>query len=194
MVFSWDGCDYSIVVNIGINLLDKNTDNAADAIRRADLACYTAKDQGKNQTYIYEEEDSELIRRQEEKYWATRISVAIDSNRLKLYAQPIVSLKSRPSYHNHVEILVRLLDVNDQLISPNAFIPAAERYNLMHLVDRKIIFETFTFIHKYSDQDENITQYSINLSGNTILVGECGDATATPQLTNHAVQGLGLPE
>jgi len=85
-----------------------------------------------------------------------------------LYAQPIVALKNKTPLKRHVEILVRLLDKDNNLISPNAFIPAAERYNLMHLVDRKVIFETFSFIHKYSDKDECITHYSINLSGNTI--------------------------
>ncbi len=168
MKFNWDGCDYSLGVSIGINPLSKNSQDAADAIRKADLACYTAKDHGKGRIYVYEEENSELIRRQEETYWATRISEAIENNRLQLYAQPIVALKNKTPLKRHVEILVRLLDKDNNLISPNAFIPAAERYNLMHLVDRKVIFETFSFIHKYSDKDECITHYSINLSGNTI--------------------------
>ena len=168
MNFSWEECEYNLGISIGINPLSKNSQDAADAIRKADLACYTAKDQGKTQIYVYEEEDSELIRRQEETYWATRITEAIENDRLQLYAQPIIALKNKDSQRQHVEILVRLLDEDNQLIMPNAFIPAAERYNLMHLVDRKIIFETFSFIHKYSDKDENITQYSINLSGNTL--------------------------
>lgn len=168
MKFNWDGCDYKLGVSIGINPLDKNTRDSADAIRKADLACYTAKDQGKNQTYVYEEQNSELIRRQEETYWATRISAAIENNRLRLYAQPIVALQNKSLQNNHVEILVRLLNEDNQLIAPNAFIPAAEHYNLMPLVDRKIIHETFTFIASYADIDENNTHYSINLSGNTL--------------------------
>ena len=168
MTFNWDDCDYTLGVCIGINPLDKNTIDAADAIRKADLACYTAKDHGENQIYIYEEEDSELIRRQEETYWATRIAEAIDNDRLKLYAQPIVPLKNKDPMKQHMEILVRLLDEDDQLIPPNAFIPAAERYKLMHLVDRNVIYKTFSFINEYSDADEKLTQFSINLSGNTI--------------------------
>lgn len=168
MQFNWEGCDYNLGVSIGINPLDKNTKDATEAIRKADLACYTAKDQGKNQVYVYEEQDSELIRRQEETYWATRITEAIENNRLRLFGQPIVALKENHNQNNHVEILVRLLDDDNQLIAPNAFIPAAERYNLMHLIDRKIIYETFSFVQKFSEQDENNTHFSINLSGNTI--------------------------
>ena len=168
MAFSWDGCEYKISASIGINPLDKNSLDATDAIRKADLACYTAKDQSKNNIYVYEEQDSELIKRQEETFWATRITNAIDNNRLRLYAQAIIPLKNKQPHYKHVEILVRLLDEDNQLIAPNAFIPAAERYNLMNLVDRKVIYETFLFIKKYSEKDDNNTHYSINLSGNTL--------------------------
>lgn len=168
MKFNWEGCEYKLGVSIGINPLTRNTLDTAEAIRKADLACYTAKDRGKNNIYIYEEEDSELIRRQEETYWATRITAAIENDRLQLFAQPIIALKNKDPQKMHVEILVRLLDEDNQLIAPSAFIPAAERYNLMHLIDRKIILETFSFIHDNAESDENFTQYSINLSGNTI--------------------------
>ena len=168
MGFNWEGCDYRIGISIGINPLDSNTQDATDAIRKADLACYTAKDQSKDHIYVYEEQNSELIRRQEETYWATRIADAIEKNRLRLYAQPIVALSSKQPKNDHFEILVRLLDEDDQIIAPSAFIPAAERYNLMNQVDRKIIYETFSFISKYSDRDVNNTHFSINLSGNTL--------------------------
>ena len=168
MQFNWDGCDYNLGVSIGVAPLDKNTQDSTEAIRKADLACYTAKDHGKSQTYVYEEQDSELIQRQEETYWATRITEAIEKNRLHLFAQPIVSLKNKNPQNAHVEILVRLLDEDNRLITPDAFIPAAERYNLMQLIDRKVIFETFLFMNKYSDKDGNNTLFSINLSGNTL--------------------------
>lgn len=168
MSFNWEGCDYKLGISIGINPLNKNTQDAADAIRKADLACYTAKDKGNNQIYTYVEQDSELIRRQEETYWASRINEAIENNRLRLYAQQIIPLSNKYTINKHVEILVRLLDNDGQLITPNAFIPAAERYNLMHLIDKKIIFETFSFIEKHAEHDDENIHYSINLSGNTL--------------------------
>ncbi len=168
MHFNWDDCDYKLGVSIGINPLNQFSTNAAEEIHKADLACYTAKDQGRNQVYVYEKQDSELIRRQEEIIWATKITEAIENNRLCLYAQPIVSLKNKKPLNSHVEILVRLIDDDNHIVSPAAFIPAAERYNLIHLIDRKVIRETFSYINKYSENDVNNTLYSINLSGNTI--------------------------
>ena len=168
MTFEWDDYDYKLGSCIGINPLDKKTKDATSAIRKAELACYTAKDHGENHIYFYVEGDSELIKRQEETFWAARITDAIENNRLRLYAQPIVALKNRDPLKQHLEILVRLLDEDNQLIPPSAFIPAAERYNLINPIVRTVIFETFSFIHKYSDKDEKITYYSINLSGCTI--------------------------
>ena len=168
MQFNWEGCDYKLGVSIGINPLNDFSQNAAEEIRKADLACYTAKDLGKNQVYVYEKQDGELIRRQEETIWAARITEAIEHDRLCLYAQPIASLRSKKPLNSHIEILVRLIDEDNQIISPEAFIPAAERYNLMHLIDRKVIRETFSYINKYSEKDVNNTLYSINLSGNTL--------------------------
>jgi len=165
--FSWDGCEYSLGVSIGIVPIDQTTTSASEATRKADLACYTAKDQGRGQTYVYQEKDSELIKRQEETIWATRIKDALDNDRIKLYAQPIVTINKRLPKNQHYEILVRLLDEEGQLVQPGAFIPAAERYNLMYNIDKRIIEDTFSFI-RYK-QPENIeVYYSINLSGNSL--------------------------
>lgn len=168
MTFTWEDCDYSLSVSIGINPLDKNTVNAAEAIRCADLACYTAKDNGKNQFYIYEKQDSELIRRQGENFWQERINKVIRKNLLKLYAQPIIALNSKAGRFKYVEILSRLLDEDKQLSTPESFIPSAERYNLMHLLDLKVIDQTFNLINQLADTDDCNTHFFINISGNTL--------------------------
>ncbi len=168
MEFTWDDCNYRVSVSIGINPLDSNTLDAADALRKADLACYAAKDRGRNQACFYEDQVSDSLHHHKENYWIERINEAVDNNRLRLYAQKIITLNSKLAQNNHVEILARLLDQNDQLLSPDTFIPDAERYNLMPLVDKKIISKTFSFMNRFSAQDENNTCFSINLSGDTI--------------------------
>ncbi len=172
--FNWDGCDYSLGVSIGIIPLNQGTLSAAQAMRNADLACYTAKDQGRGQAYVYAEQDSELIRRQEESVWATRIKEALDNNRIKLYAQPIVPLNKALPRIEHYEILVRLLNEDQQLVQPGAFIPAAERYNLMSHIDKRIIEDTFRFIHESQPENREV-HYSINLSGNSLNEGDLID-------------------
>ena len=168
MKFNWEGCDYKLGVSIGIHELDESIKNTTEAIRRADLACYTAKDLGKSQVYVYKEKDCEIAQRHEEMLWANQVRNAIDYNRICLYAQPIISLNKEAPNEKHVEILVRLLDQDDQLMSPGEFMPAAERYNLMHLIDKKVIFETFSFISKNLSETKTTSHFSINLSVNTL--------------------------
>ncbi len=169
--FNWDDCDYNLGISIGIVPINHSIKDSADAIRKADLACYTAKDQGRGQVYVYEEQDTELIKRQEEMYWASRIKGALDNNRIKLFAQPIVPLNYRLPQTRHFEILVRLLNEDNQLVPPDAFIPAAERYNLMGTIDKRIIHDSFEFIHT-TQKNHHDVHYSINLSGNSLSEGD----------------------
>jgi Amt family ammonium transporter len=134
-------------------------------MKHADAACYTAKDKGRNRSYIYDQQDGELIHRNEELHWASRISDALEHNRFRIHAQSIHPLGHQSDNTTLIEVLVRMEDENGYLVPPSSFIPAAERYNLMGAVDQHIIRETFRFIAKNSHQD---ILFSLNLSGNSL--------------------------
>jgi EAL domain-containing protein (putative c-di-GMP-specific phosphodiesterase class I) len=75
----------------------------------------------------------------------------------------------------YCEILLRLQDETDQIILPGDFIPAAERYGLMHLVDRWVVRSLLVYLSHLQKKSVNfegkpIKQrvYSINLSGSSI--------------------------
>jgi diguanylate cyclase (GGDEF)-like protein/PAS domain S-box-containing protein len=162
----WEGETFSIGVSIGLTTIDGNTLNSSEATRQADMACYTAKDHGRNRIYVYERKDSELARREEELRWASRLSEALSNDRFKLYAQPICPLKNNKTDFIHLEVLVRMLDSDGTIIAPSAFIPAAERYNLMATIDQHIMSKTFE--HIVSQQGNEQLCYTINLSGNSL--------------------------
>lgn len=162
----WESETFSIGISIGIATIDNNTLNSTEITRQADMACYTAKDQGRNRAYVYQRKDTELARREGESRWASKISEALSNDMFKLYAQPICPLKNNNTDFIHLEVLVRMIDSNGIIISPSAFIPAAERYNLMGSVDQHII--TKTFEHIASRSDDNKLCYTINLSGNSL--------------------------
>ena len=117
------------------------------------------------------------VQRRGEKQWISRITQALKEDRFCLYAQKITSLKENDN-KEHYEILLRLLDEEDNLVPPMAFIPAAEHYNLMPAIDRWVIS---TFWAQYSnhcqeqtdrglqsDNDNSDIIYTINLSGASI--------------------------
>lgn len=162
--FNWDNNLFTIGVSIGLVSITAETSNSVELMKHADVACYTAKDSGRNRVYIYQQEDAEMVKRHEQMHWASRISNALDNDKFVLYAQQICPLGSSDT-QQHIEILVRMLDDNNEIIAPGSFIPAAERYNLMSNVDKYIIDNVFHYIRK---QGEDEMSYSINLSGNSL--------------------------
>jgi EAL domain-containing protein (putative c-di-GMP-specific phosphodiesterase class I) len=97
---------------------------------------------------VYQLNDTELAIQQGEMQWVSRLPQAMEENRFRLYYQPIVPVvsTSNASLFAHCEVLLRLEDETGQLVSPMAFIPAAERYHLMHLIDRWVIQNLFRLL------------------------------------------------
>jgi EAL domain-containing protein (putative c-di-GMP-specific phosphodiesterase class I) len=97
--------------------------------------------------------------------WVNRISRALDEQRFALRYQPIVALATSGNPVEHFELLVSMIDENGTIISPDSFIPAAERYNLMPAIDRWVIDRAFRFIGSLSGRTEHVQPCCINLSG-----------------------------
>ena len=117
------------------------------------------------------------VKQRGDKQWISRITQALKEDRFCLYCQKIISLQEHEP-KEHYEILLRLLDEEDKLVPPMAFIPDAEQYNLMPAIDRWVIA---TFLANYSnycqdrlDKDVELGDknaeviYTINLSGASI--------------------------
>lgn len=166
--FVWQEKTFALGVSIGLVAINSNTQNFVKLLGAADAACYAAKNQGRNQVYIYQIDDSELAKQQGEMQWVSLIPKAIAENRFRLYCQKIMPIQKKNTVQ-HWEILLRLEDDKGKIILPMAFIPAAERYNLMHLIDRWVISTLFAYLEK---QNNNLAKYdslySINLSGASI--------------------------
>ncbi len=167
--FVWDDKIFDIGVSIGvIGITVENTD-MAQILSSADVACYAAKDAGRNRIHIYEPSDEAVSEHYGQMHWTARISKALEQNRFQLYQQPIVGVSSNE--RNHLEILLRLIDEDGNIIPPGAFLPAAERYGLMPEIDRWVIKEAFKFMGKNDPADpikgtERV--FAINLSGDSI--------------------------
>ncbi|MCC3405627.1 MAG: EAL domain-containing protein [Microcoleus sp. PH2017_10_PVI_O_A] len=141
--FPWQDKTFAIGVSIGLVAINPKTVSTSAVLSAADLACYAAKNKGRNRVQVYQAGDRELIKQHGETQWAVEINQALEENRFRLYSQPIVPFLNSPTTGTHCEILLRLQLETGQLVSPMAFIPAAERYNLMHAIDRWVIRTLF---------------------------------------------------
>jgi len=144
--FLWQGRAHAISASIGIVEISPATANIAHILSTADVACFAAKELGRNRVHVYLENDDESARRHGEMQWYARITQAHAENRFTLYHQNIASLGQGSHTGEHFEILVRMVDEKGLLVPPGAFMPAAERYNLMPMIDRWVINETFASV------------------------------------------------
>lgn len=139
--FRWDGHIYSIGASIGIAQLTKETLSPDTVMSQTDIACFAAKHAGRNRISIYQSDQDDAGVHHQHLRVAAGIRGALEAERFCLYAQPIIATGANTAARPHFELLVRMRNEQGALISPGAFIPAAERYDLMHMVDRWVLNE-----------------------------------------------------
>jgi EAL domain-containing protein (putative c-di-GMP-specific phosphodiesterase class I) len=163
----------------------------------ADMACYAAKDLGRDRIHVYHAEDADLQRRQVEMQAINRITDALTHDRFILYTQRIAATNAvgADDGEEHMEILLRMVDEKGGLVPPGAFIPAAERYDLMPALDRWVIRHFFETMAQHIREECGVDGsagtaagclYAINLSGASIN-DETFLGFVTEQLETHRI-------
>lgn len=180
--FRWEDKSFSLGVSIGLVPINAQSESISSILSAADAACYAAKDRGRNRVHVYEENDEELSRRYGEMQWVSEITSALETNRLRLYCQPIVPLYADRPAGAHYELLLRLEGPQAQLIPPGAFLPAADRYNLSVRVDHWVINRAIELIGERPHHLESLFLCCINISGPSL-----GD----DELRRHVMDALG---
>lgn len=164
--FLWEGATFNITASMGMVEIDETATDPVKLLKEADTACYTAKDQGRNQIHVYNDSDLAVAARRSEMEWVSRVREAVAKDRLQLCAQFIQSL-SRPEELRY-EVLVRLIDNDGTIIMPGNFLPAAERYNVATLVDRWVVKSTLAELEQYPEHLARLQACHINLSGQSL--------------------------
>lgn len=175
--FVWENRSFELGVSVGLVEMNQDSKSLSELLVAADQACYLAKERGRNRVHQYQESDARLIQRHGEMLWVSRLTEAFQQQRFRLYAQPIVCLTAAGTPHD--EVLVRIRDAKGHLILPGAFIPAAERYDMMLDIDRWVIRSVCRHIRSVrdgpapdraatDDQPRQPARYAINLSGTSL--------------------------
>jgi len=184
--FVYDGENHNIHGSFGVALMDIPNMTAGDLLANADIACHIAKRSGRNQSHLYEQSNDEKNVMGSELGWTQRLREAIDKDKFILHYQPILELStvdlndlpaedgaiwdrhiSNKSNILHYEVLIRMQGENGDLYYPDAFLPTAERFNLMCEVDMWVMNEAISSLKKIQSSERNVC-ISINLSGHTL--------------------------
>jgi Amt family ammonium transporter len=167
--FAWGGKTFAQSISIGMVPIDKHSKSVEQILSFADIACLTAKEEGRNKIHIYHPVESSAAKRHGEAQWVTRIRTALEEDRFVLYVQPISSVTVAKARREHVEVLIRMLDEDSGVIPPGAFIPAAERFGLMLSVDRWVIDQVTRFITANREVClASERRFFVNLSGHSV--------------------------
>jgi len=164
---------FEISASIGLTLVNAESQSVTNIMSEADLACYACKDLGGNRYHVYQPGDQALARRHEEMQWVSRLTAAVDSDRLILYYQEIVPVDSARFCGRHIEVLLRLQDEHGGIVLPGCFMPAAERYNIIGTIDRWVISKAFAWFDRNRGQEclTGLETLAVNLSGTSLNDG-----------------------
>jgi diguanylate cyclase (GGDEF)-like protein/PAS domain S-box-containing protein len=180
------GRAFQLGVSIGLAPVDAGTVNVEEAMRRADHACYIAKDRGRNRVYVHYKGDLDFAQRRSDMHWVTRLTHAFQNEQLQLYYQPILALGDGDCAR-HYEILLRMRNGRNGPIEPGIFLPAAERYDVIVQIDRWVLTRTLEWLSSNPDHTASLEMCSINLSRRSLadpgfhaFVAALIDASAVP--------------
>lgn len=165
--FVWEHIRFNLTCSIGIRMIDHTATSPQMVHAQADTACHAAKEEGRNRFNFYRQDDADLRRRQLEMECVNLVHDALAHQRIELFAQRIVPLH-QPERQLHFEVLVRIKNAMGEYVSPGIFVPASERYNLAHRLDRQVVEQTLSWLEARPDVVDKLGRVSINLSGNSI--------------------------
>ncbi len=133
--------DYEIYisVSIGISLIEW-VEGHEDLLPSADVALKAAKSKRKH--YLFYKDVQSTKRSYEENIlWTKKIVKAIKNDRMKIFYQPIYSIKKNKI--TKVECLVRMIDEDGTMISPAKFLRIAKISKLYPEITKAVINKSF---------------------------------------------------
>ncbi len=165
---------FRVTASIGAISFESDEATASDLLVNANLAMHAAKTSGRDRVVVYTAAEAGKARAMVKLTWAQRIQDALDHDRFVLHLQPIMELASREVSHG--ELLLRMRGDRGRLIAPGAFLPAAERFGLIHAIDHWVVQQAIQLIS--SDSAAQGLRLNVNLSGESVA----GDPQLLPMI------------
>jgi len=155
-----NGRQFNIGASLGIAIFPDDATSSPELIKNADIAMYNAKDLGKDQFSFFSKDLNAKV----EHYFELRnkIDSAIKNNEFTLYFQPKVELLTTKIVA--AEALIRWINAEGEVISPNEFIPVAEETRQIILIGRWVIEAAVGQLVEWKNTQYDHLSLSINLS------------------------------
>ncbi|MEM7543755.1 MAG: PAS domain-containing protein [Pseudomonadota bacterium] len=160
--FQWNQRAYSVGVSIGIVKIQGSGQDVASVLQDADAACYTAKDLGRNQLYVYKSSNREIQLRRGDMEWVAKIQDALHDDGFELFYQRVKPMgELSTDYH---EILLRYKDEDGDYVLPGRFLPTANRYGLATTIDHWVFDQLVNWYEANTRNWDPKKLFAVNLS------------------------------
>ena len=151
---------FHLQCSIGIASITSSRFSTHELIAQADMACQTAKANGRNRVEFYNVSGKQSQRMTQEVHWMRSIRQALDNNEFVLHYQPLLHIPSGTI--SHYEALLRL-KTSHGLIGPETFLPAVARFGLMAEIDSWVVEHAIRALAEFSRRIPQL-RLSVNLS------------------------------
>jgi diguanylate cyclase (GGDEF)-like protein len=162
-----------VSVSIGVATAPAARDRITHLLASAELACKRAKQQGRNRIATHEDSGTVTLSRSRQLFAATSLQDALKNNDFRLEAQPIVGLRARAGEVVGYELLVRMRNPVGELIAPDKFLDAADRYELLPALDRWVMCSAIDALRARGPSLADLPYcFTVNVSAPSIASGK----------------------
>jgi len=155
-----DGSRFRLTSSVGISVFPDHGDNAETLMRKADVAMYVAKNNGKNKFHLYTHSMSERF--YERLMMESALRSGLDSQEFFLHYQPRVDVASKSVIS--VEALLRWNQPGIGSVSPSVFIPVAEESGLIVPLGKWVLHEACRQIKTWESSGKVPVRIAFNVS------------------------------
>jgi len=169
-------------LSIGAAVYPDNAGKCESLLIQADKALFYSKSQGRNNIQIFSEIDKKSLSLLDLEL-TTRFTSALKLSQIQVHYQPIVN--SSNNVVVGIEALARWLDEDNGWISPEEFIPLAEKIGLIHEVGDQVIEKSLSYYSHCPWKDQ--VKLSINIS-NRQLISKYFVSSLNSKLATYGIQ------
>lgn len=165
--FSWQQERFLLGASVGMVPVERGRNEVVQVLAAADAASSLARDESVaiHQFNADNSMDLRLAGHYGDMRWLSQIHRSLKKGRFQLFRQPIVPTeRPDPAHAPLYEVLLRMVDEDGDLVLPGQFIPAAERFRMIAVLDRWVVRAALT---ELADDAADFA-IAINVSGQSV--------------------------
>ncbi len=156
--------DYYCTMSMGIVEFPEAGESVQDLIKKADVAMFEAKKEGKNRIAKYSDKIVISSNRRLDMEKNMRDAITNEFKEFQVYYQPIVDIQQKGNPCIGAEALIRWNSAELGFISPSDFIPLAEYLGLINPIGNNVLKEACREVKYWNEHGHENFKVNVNLS------------------------------